>query len=110
MLRSFLKIRLSTFTIVFFVGSLVFLRYYKQATLTPGQLALFSVNSFLFGYYFAPLLAAQKSRVAQLNTIARQETMTLLDILAQSHLLSEKTRHRVKVKLAVYMQSVMHNS
>lgn len=110
MLKKMLHIRLSTFSIVLFISSLIFLKYYHQATLTPGQLALFSVNSFLFGYYFAPLLGAQKTRVGQLNSIARQETMVLLDILAQSHLLSEKTRKQLKLKLAVYLNSVIYNT
>ncbi len=110
MFNPLLKIRLSTFTILFFGISLIFLKFYEQTNLTAGQLALFSVNSFLFGYYFAPLLSAQKARVGQLNSVARQETMILLDILAQSHLLSEETRHKLKVKLAVYLNSVLHNS
>lgn len=109
MYKKLLHIRLSTFSILLFVGSLIFLKYYQQTTLTPGQLALFSVNSFLFGYYFAPLLGAQKARVGQLNTVARQETMVLLDILAQSHLLTEKTRKQLKLKLAVYLESVLYN-
>lgn len=109
MYKKLLHIRLSTFSILLFIGSLIFLKYYQQTTLTPGQLALFSVNSFLFGYYFAPLLGAQKARVGQLNTVARQETMVLLDILAQSHLLSEKTRKQLKLKLAVYLESVLYN-
>lgn len=109
MLKKLLQIRLSTFTILFFAGSIVFLLLYHQETLTAGQLALFSVNSFLFGYYFAPLLAAQKSRVGQLNSVARQETMTLLDILAQSHLLSPPTRHELKVRLAIYIRSIIYN-
>lgn len=110
MFASFLKVRLSTFTIVVFTGSILFLSVYNQMDLTPGQLALFSVNSFLFGYYFAPLLAAQKARVAQLNSTVRQESMILLDILAQSHMLSARTRHALKVKLAVYLQSILHNT
>lgn len=110
MFKSLLKVRLSTFTFLFFGLSILFLTFYKQVSLTPGQLALFSVNSFLFGYYFAPLLSAQKARVGQLNSVARQETMALLDILAQSHLLSKNTRHTLKVKLAVYLDSILHNT
>ena len=105
-----LHISLSTFAILFFACSIIFLYFYQQETLTAGQLALFSVNTFLFGYYFAPLLAAQKARVGQLNTVARQETMVLLDILSQSHLLSPKTRKELKLKLAVYLNSVIYNT
>lgn len=109
MKNKILHISLSTFAVILFVSSVIFLYFYEQATLSPGQLALFSVNSFLFGYYFAPLLAAQKGRVGQLNSVARQETMVLLDILTQSHLLSDKTRKELKLKLAVYLQSIIYN-
>jgi hypothetical protein len=88
---------------------LLLLHYLHQEKLTPGQLALFSVNSFLFGYYFAPLLSAQKTRVANLITAARQEETTILDILTQSHLLSEKRRHHLKIRLKVYLDSVIGN-
>ncbi len=109
MLTKLTHIRLSTFAILLFACSIIFLYFYHQETLTAGQLALFSVNSFLFGYYFAPLLGAQKGRVGQLNTVARQETMVLLDILTQSHLLTEKTRKELKLKLAVYLDSIIYN-
>lgn len=109
LLYAILRIRLSYMIVFFFVLFLIIVFTITPQTLTPGQLALFSVNSFLFGYYFNPLLQNQKIRVADLNTTARQETMTLLDILTQSHLLSAKARHTLKVKLRVYLDSIMHN-
>lgn len=92
--------------LVFF---LILIYFLKPIKMTSGQLALFSVNSFLFGYYFSPLLSAQKSRVASLITTARQEEMAILDILTQSHLLSKSVRHKLKVKLKVYLDSVVGN-
>lgn len=108
-LYSILSIRLSMMIAFFFILFLIVVFDVHQETLTAGQLALFSVNSFLFGYYFNPLLQSQKTRVADLNTTARQEAMTILDILTQSHLLSEDGRHTLKVKLRVYLESILHN-
>ena len=110
MLKSLLKIRISTIAVVLFVFYLLFLHFNKQIKLTPGELALFSVNSFLFGYYFAPMLSAQKSRVAALIAAVRQEETALLDILTQSHLLSKPVRHKLKVKLRVYLDDIVGNT
>lgn len=109
MLKSLLKIRLSILAPSLFAFFILVVFLVPRQTLTPGQLALFSVNSFLFGYYFSPLLSAQKSRVAGLNGLARQEEMTILDILSHAHLLKSGTRHTLKVKLKTYIDSIMNN-
>ena len=110
MLKSLLKIRLSILAPSFFAFFAVLVFIVPRQVLSPGQLALFSVNSFLFGYYFGPLLSAQKSRVAGLNALTRQEEMTILDILSQAHLLKkESTRHTLKVKLKAYLDSIIGN-
>lgn len=109
MLKQILRIRISTIGVVLFVFFLFFVFWHHPMKLTPGQLALFSVNSFLFGYYFAPLLSAQKTRVANLISAVRQEEMAVLDILTQSHLLTDATRHKLKVKLAVYLKDEIGN-
>ncbi len=111
MLKRLLKIRISTIALDDFSTGFVFIVLtIKQTKLTSGQLALFSVNTFLFGYYFAPLLSSQKARVASLITAARQEEMVILDILTQSHLLSKSERHRLKLRLRIYVTSVIGNT
>lgn len=109
MFRRILSIRLSVLAVMLFVFFFIFLNIAKTHALTAGQLALFSVNSFLFGYYFNPLLTGQKTRVASLNEVTRQETMVLLDILTQSHLLKPVHRHQLKVKLKVYLDDLVDN-
>ena len=110
MLKSLLKIRLSVLAPSFLFFFLLVVFTVPRQVLTAGQLALFSVNSFLFGYYFGPLLSAQKSRVAGLNALTRQEEMTILDILSQAHLLEkDSTRHTLKVKLKAYLNSIIGN-
>jgi hypothetical protein len=109
MLKAILKIRLSVLAPVYFVVFAILVFVIPRQTLAAGQLALFSVNSFLFGYYVSPLLNTQKTRVAGLNALARQEEMTILDILAHAHLLKDSTRHILKVKLKTYLESIIGN-
>jgi hypothetical protein len=109
MLNRLLSIRISVMTWILLGIFIIYVFIAHPTKLTPGQLALFSVNSFLFGYYFAPLLNSQKSRVASLILAARQEEMVLLDILTQSHLLTKTVRHQLKIRLAVYLRNLIGN-
>lgn len=106
MLNSILNIRLTYIYPALFVLFFYLLSVVEPQKLTPGQLALYSVNSFLFGFYFSPLLSAQKARVDGLNKAVRQEVMTILDILAQSHMLRPRVRHQLKIRLGAYLHSI----
>lgn len=90
-----------------FIIFLIILTYIRPVKLTPGQLALFSVNTFLFGFYFSPILNSQKSRVESLGKAVRKEVMNILDMLAQSHLLGSEVRHELKIKLKAYVNSII---
>lgn len=109
MLNKLLNIRLTYIYPILFIFFFVLLTFMHPQKLTPGQLALYSVNTFLFGFYFSPLLSAQKARVDALNKTVRQEVMVILDILAQSHMLKPKVRHELKVRLRVYIDSIYKN-
>ena len=109
MFKKLLNIRLSYIYPSLFVLFFIILSIMHPATLTPGQIALYSVNTFLFGFYFSPLLSAQKGRVELLNSVIRQEVMTILDILGQSHLLKNKDRHALKIRLKAYVDSIYKN-
>ncbi len=110
MLQNILNIRLSYLYPSLFVLFVVVLTYINHIQLTPGQLALFSVNTFLFGFYFSPILNGQKARVDSLAKTVRKETMMILDVLAQSHLLPANVRHELKVKLKAYIESIAGDS
>jgi hypothetical protein len=108
-MKKLLSIRLSYIYPTLFVAFLILLTYIRPIHLSAGQLALFSVNTFLFGFYFSPILNSQKTRVDSLIKTVRKETMNILDILAQSHLLPTAVRHELKVKLKAYVNSIMNN-
>lgn len=110
MIKRLLGIRLSVMAALLFGMFIVLFAFLKQQTLTAGQLALFSVNSFLFGYYFNPLLGRAEDRVASLNRATREEAMQLQDVLADAHMLSDKARHQLKVRLKVYLHSIIGNT
>lgn len=109
MLKAILSIRLSYIYPTLFVIFFAALTFMQPTKLTPGQLALYSVNTFLFGFYFSPLLGSQKARVDAIGKTIRQEVMVILDILAQSHLLKEDVRHDLKVRLRAYLDSIHKN-
>lgn len=93
-----LKIRLSTF---FFVLLVIFfgLTYAADAASfasTPPLLTLFTVNSFLYGFYVAPILAAQKARIDELSKIIRAETNALFDVLIKTKKLPSKSRNMIQ--------------
>ena len=108
--RRLLNIRLSYIYPALFVLFMIGLSFMKPTKLTAGQLALYGTNSFLFGFFFTPLLTAQKARVDSLGKTIREETMTILDLLTQSHLLEPNVRHEVKVRVKAYLNSIYKNT
>jgi hypothetical protein len=109
MFKKLLDIRLSYIYPLLFGLFFGLLSVIEPQKLTPGQLALYSVNTFLFGFYFSPILGAQKNRIEALNQTVRQEAMVILDILAQSHLLKPEVRHQLKLRLRLYVNSINGN-
>ena len=73
MMKKILNIRLSYLYPTLFVLFFLALTRFTPTKLTAGQLALYSVNTFLFGFYFSPLLSAQKGRVDELLHFTKQE-------------------------------------
>lgn len=106
-MKALLRIRLSHFYVIFFISYFILLSITDKVTLSGGQLTLFSVNSFLYGFYFGPLFTGQKARVEEMIKSMRQEELTILDILNYSHELDEADRHELKVKLDSYLKSIV---
>lgn len=102
-MKLLLKIRLSTFFFMF-LGLFWMLSWLIDGiAFSPAALALFSVNSFLYGFYISPVLAAQKTRIDELNKIIRAEANTLFDILLKTKKLPEKSRNHVQDMCADYI-------
>jgi len=86
------KIRLSWY-LMFFLGLYTLLAFtLPHATLTSSALTLFSVNSFLYGFYIAPILAGQKARIEEMHKIIRSEANALFAIMLDTKKLPDRLR------------------
>lgn len=100
-----LKIRLSywyVFLLAYFLGLAIFL---PKLTFGGAQLTLFSVNSFLYGFYLAPLLAGQKGRIDELSKIVRNEAIALFTIRLKTRSLNDTEQNEFKKLEHAYIQS-----
>lgn len=91
-----LTIRLSRFFFAFLGLFLLSSYLIEGVVFAPAALALFSVNSFLYGFYISPVLGAQKTRIDELNKIIRAEANALFDILLKTKKLPEKSRNHIQ--------------
>jgi hypothetical protein len=70
-------------------------------------LTLFSVNSFLYGFYIAPILGGQKSRVEELHKVVRSEANALFAMALTSKKYSTKFHHEVLQMIKDYMNKLL---
>lgn len=102
------KIRLSTYFWLFFF---IFL---GLSTITPGNkfdagaLTLFSVNSFLYGFYIAPILGAQKARIEELHKIVRAESNALFALMLETKKLPKAARNHFQALVTDYIKHKLH--
>lgn len=99
------KIRLSTyfwlFIFVYTIASLLT----PGHTFDSGALTLFSVNSFLYGFYIAPILSAQKARIEELHRIIRAEANALFSIVLHLKKLPKELRNELQAMIAKYIRT-----
>lgn len=102
-MKSLLKIRLSWYFAFFLALYATMALTVDPIAFEPTALTLFSVNSFLYGFYIAPVLAAQKTRIDELNRIIRAEASALFDLLLKTKKLPEGTRNKLQDMFASYI-------
>lgn len=102
------RIRLSTYFYFFFL--LFWALSYKlpNYTFDAGSLALFSVNSFLYGFYISPILAAQKARIDALHQIVRAEANALFSLMLDLKKLPKATRNHIQSLILIYLHAKLH--
>lgn len=101
------KIRLSAYFWLFYVMFFFLSLSLPRVKFNSGALTLFSVNSFLYGFYIAPILGAQKARIEELHKIVRSEANALFSIMLRFKNLpagfrtelQDMVKHYVDVKL-----------
>lgn len=98
------KIRLSTYFWFFFVLYFVLSYVLPQYKFDSGALTLFSVNSFLYGFYLTPVLGAQKTRIDTLHQIVRSEANSLFSLV----LSLKKLPHELHAQLQSMITEYIH--
>lgn len=99
------KVRLSWYFVFFFIAFVVLCVSVNTRTFSSGALALFSVNSFLYGFYIAPILGQQKGRIEELHRIARSEANAIFAMVIHLKKLPENLRNDLQEMFMTYLKS-----
>lgn len=99
------KIRLSWYFMFFFVFFVVICLTVNTRNFSSSALALFSVNSFLYGFYIAPILSQQKARVEDLHRIARAESNAIFSMVIRLKKLPPELRNNLQAMFLRYLRS-----
>lgn len=102
-MKLFLKIRLSWFFFTFLFVFMALSFIIDGTTFSPAALTLFSVNSFLYGFYIAPVLAGQKQRIDDLSKTIRSEANALFEMLLRTKKLPRVSRNKMQAMFETYM-------
>jgi hypothetical protein len=86
--------------VVYFTGSLLV----DDIKFESGALTLFSVNSFLYGFYIAPILSGQKARIEELHKIVRAEANAIFAMAISMKKLPKDLRNKLQDMLIEYLK------
>ncbi len=105
-MRNFLllKIRLSVYFWILLSTFIVLALIIPRQKFSAGALALFSVNSFLYGFYIAPILSSQKARVEELHKIVRSESNSIFAMALSLKPLPDRLRNNIQDMLTHYLK------
>ena len=103
------RIRLSWYFVGFFVVYFCLLFALPRETFAAGALALFSVNSFLYGFYISPVLGAQKARIEELHKIVRSEANAIFSMVLDTKSLPEELRNSLQENFKEYMRKTIRD-
>lgn len=98
------RIRLSWYFVIFFVLYAVLALVIPRHAFEGPALTIFSVNSFLYGFYISPILAAQKGRIEELHRIIRSEANAIFAMVLSTKDLPDKLRNQIQEMFSEYIQ------
>lgn len=84
---------------------LVLSKLLPNYTFESGTLTLFSVNSFLYGFYISPILGAQKARIEELHRIVRAEANSLFSLVLHLKKLPKELRNDMQALVIGYIHA-----
>ncbi len=103
------RIRLSVYFWFFLVLYFVLSYVIPGAKYDPAALALFSVNSFLYGFYISPILSAQKARIDDLHRIVRAEANALFSLVLKLKKLPSEQRNQLQEMVVEYIKAKLRS-
>ena len=104
MLKYLLKVRLSHYFFILFILFLFLSFYIEGVEFKSTALTLFSVNSFLYGFYIAPILSGQKNRIDELQKVIRAEASALFALLINTKKLDKELRTKYQDMFDAYVR------
>src|SRR3982751_1991970 len=99
------KVRLSYYFWIFFVLYVILSEIIPGTTYGSGPLTLFSVNSFLYGFYISPILGAQKSRIEELHKIIRGEANALFSLALFLTKMPDRLHDKLQTMVEQYIKA-----
>lgn len=99
------KIRLSWYFLFFFVGYYFLSVALPSYTFEGAILTLFSVNSFLYGFYISPILGAQKARIEELHKVVRAEANAIFTMVLGTKKMHEALRNELQARISIYVRN-----
>lgn len=99
------QIRLTWYFILFLLAAFVLVFTLPKVQFNSGALTLFSVNSFLYGFYLAPILSAQKQRVEELHKAARSEANAIFEMVLNLKTLPDQLRNDLQAEFTKYLRT-----
>lgn len=103
------KIRLSWYFCFFVLFYFLLLSILPRMQFESAVLTLFSVNSFLYGFYISPILSAQKNRIDELHKIVRAEANAIFTMALTTKHLPKTLRNRVQLDFDEYVRACANN-
>ena len=101
------KIRLSYYLFGLIIFYFILFLFLPTMEFSGAILTLFSVNSFLYGFYISPILSGQKSRIDELHKIIRSEANSLYGIELKLKKMPAKTRNELQSMIQKYVEMKM---
>jgi hypothetical protein len=100
-----LKIRLTWYFGLFLAAAFVLVFLLPKQQFSSGALTLFSVNSFLYGFYLAPILSAQKTRIEEMHRVARSEANAVFEMVLGLKKLPAGLRNELQAMFTLYLRT-----
>lgn len=104
------KIRLTYYLWALFVLFFIIFIFLPTIQFSAAVLTLFSINSFLYGFYISPILSGQKSRIDDLHKTIRSEANSLYALQLKMKILPTELRNQMQSMVTKYVKAKIKSS